>query len=430
MIAVAAFVCFSLSCVHAATPNKETVKALLSSDFFETLYAKTYYSLLNRMDDDGYLPESLTGAYQGMFPRTTGAFVLLLIETGRYDEAEANINYVLKAITAHDMERIPRVVGKENGKPIILDDQHQIDGQAHVILAWARLALKRGRTSFEDKTWPLVRSLMMRTCDRTFFQYGGWSIEPELIRNIALEHSKEGRMWDVWDLLTQCFIGSALNDMAKIAERQGEKKLADNWRWRIGLLKEGVSNNLTTDCYGKKIYAEMRIPNGDAGTIYPGLGWVTLSPIAAGWEPLDHQILKNTVGVMNELLLKRTHGVAWMPTDGYPDLRFSNEIIGKGMAWELEYARSEHDFVRMEEILHLIQTVNADYPIYMEGAWLDGNGIRLSQIISEQDLEKMKTSVWKVKDAGNGEQTAWWCWAMARLRKSVGLSAEPGKMVP
>lgn len=410
------------------TSSAKAIKKKISNKFFEELYANTYYSLIDRIDSDGYMPESLTGAYQGMFPRTTGALALLLIETGDYDRAEANINYVLNAITAHGMERIPRVIGKEKGKPVILDDQHQIDGQAHVILAWARLAHARGITDFEERTWPVVRDLMKRTCDRTFFQYGGWSIEPELIKNIALEHSKESRMWDVWDLLTQCFVGAALSDMILIADRHGERALASDWRRRIQLLKEGVGNNLTTNHYGKKTYAEMRIPNGDGGTIYPGLGWVTLAPIAAGWEPIAHEVLQNTVDVMNKKLLKRSNGVTWMPTDGYPDGRFSNEIIGKGIGWELDYARSEANYDRIEEILQLLATVNAGHPIYMEGAWLEGNGFRLSDILSDNDLEKMKTSVWKVKDAGNGEQSAWWCWAMARLRKTLDLPTLPKRI--
>ena len=36
--------------------------------------------------------------------------------------------------------------------------------------------------------------------------------------------------------------------------------------------------------------------------------------------------------------------------------------------------------------------------------------------------------IWKVKDAGNGEQTAWWCWAMARLRKTLDLPTLPKRI--
>jgi hypothetical protein len=275
------------------------------------------------MDPDGYMPESLTGAYQGMFPRTTGALALLLIETGDYERAEANINYVLNAITAHGMERIPRVIGKENGKPVILDDQHQIDGQAYVILAWARLAHARGITDFEERTWPVVRDLMKRTCDRTFFQYGGWSIEPELIKNIAFEHSRDFRRWDVWDLLTQCFVGAALTDMIKVAARHNSPQLIADWTQKRQILSEGINKHLVVQRDGLPTYAEMMLPNGNGGDTYHGMGWVTLSPIAAG-RCTDTSIVRNTVAYMNRHFLQTTNGIRWMPTDIYPDGSFIN----------------------------------------------------------------------------------------------------------
>ncbi len=408
--------------------DQDSIKAMLQSEYFEKLYSKTYYSLLDRIEDDGYLPESLTGAYPGMFPRTVGAYVLTLIETEQYAVAEKILKCVFNALAQNKMERIPRVIGKVNGKYTIADERHQIDAQAHVILAWARLALKRGHTQFEDDTWAQVSAIMARTCDRTFFPRGGWSVEPELVRNVAFEHSKEGRFWNVWDLLTQSFVGAAMKDMAVIAERHNATNLANDWNNKVSALSQGIKDNMVTNYWGIQTYVEMFMPNGNGGDPYNGLGWVTLSPIAAGWEGVDHQILKNTVKVMNEKFLKRSNGVVWMPTDGYPNGTFSNEIIGKGMGWEIDFARSEMDYTRLSEILQLLQTVNAGHSIYMEGAWLEGNGIGLSKVISDQDLRTMKTSVWKVKDAGNGEQTAWWCWAMARLRKSIGLSAQPARI--
>ena len=114
-----------------------------------------------------------------------------------------------------------------------------------------------------------------------------------------------------------------------------------------------------------------------------------------------------------------------MPTDGYPDGSVSNEIIGKGIAWEIDYARKEKEYSRLGEILQLIKTVNAAKPIYMEGGWLDGGGHGQSERVSDGDLAAMTNAGWKTKDAGNGEQCAWWCWAMARLRRDFGLPAEP-----
>lgn len=403
------------------------IKTVLKSSYMEKLYSNTYYSLLDRMGKDGFLPESVTGAYEGMYCRTTGAMVALLIETGRLKEAEANVKCVLDATVQNEMERIPHVIGIKGDQYKIISDEHQIDGQAHVLLAWARLALKRGHTEFEDQSWPLVSAIMKRTCDRTFFQHGWWSVETSLVRNISFEHSREGRRWDTWDLLTQSFVGAALTDMAKIAERRGEAQLAANWRKKTGILQQGIRKNLTTVRNNDTTYLEMRLPDSNGGTPFLGMGWVTLSPIAAEWEGLDHIVMQNTVSAMQRTMLKKTNGISWMPTDSYPDGSVSNEIIGKGMAWEMDYARAEKDYNRIYEILKLIELVNASKPLYMEGGWLEAPGYKQADHLSDKDLESMINAKWNVKDAGNGEQCAWWCWAMARLRKAAGLSAEPEK---
>jgi hypothetical protein len=56
-------------------------------------------------------------------------------------------------------------------------------------------------------------------------------------------------------------------------------------------------------------------------------------------------------------------------------------------------------------------------------------GVKPSQKLTDSDLAAMKDAVWKSKDAGNGEQCAWWCWAMARLRKEKGLPVVPKRML-
>lgn len=419
------FILFPFS-IKAVNPfdriKKQNIQDNLQTPYFEKLYANTYYSLVERMDKKGYLPESLTGAYSGMFPRTTGAYILLMLETEQYDKAELTLDYVLKTLNKNEIEYVPRVIGANFD---IEDDQFQIDAQAHIILGWSRLALSRGRTSFEDNTWKQMRAMMKLTVSRAFFLYGHWAIEQGLVRNIAFEHSKDARMWDTFDLLTQSFVGAALYDMIQIAKRQGDDVMAEQWSHKLDLLSEGINKNLTTNHYGITTYSEMRLPDSNSGVPYNGLGWVTLSPIAAGWEGADHQILKNTVQVMNDKLLQHSNGVYWMPTDGYPDGTFSNEIIGKGIGWEIVFATKEKDYNRLIQILHMIEVVNDNHPIYMEGAWLQGENYWQNKRLSSEDIPQMKNTEWQVKDAGNGEQTAWWCWAMAYARKSLGLSPQP-----
>jgi hypothetical protein len=408
---------------HQEKASKEQVREVLSSPSMQGLYARTYWSLKERRQSDGFLPESLTGAYQGMFPRTVGAYALLMTETRQYEAAEQSVACVLTALRQNDDTRVPRVIGKHGSAYYIEDDEAQIDGQAQLILGWARLALARGRTPFEDRTWKQVSDLLSSGTDRPYLQYGQFPSQNGLVRNVAFEHSREGRFWDTWDLLTQSFMGAALHDMVLIAKRRGETEAAAVWQKRLDILSGGMMKSLTTERDGQETYLEMRLPNSAAGVPYMGMGWVVLSPLAAGWTP-DVQVLSNTVSALERTNLKTTHGQVWMPTDGYADGTFSNEIIGKGQAWEMEYARTHDEWTRVTQILNLINTVNAP-SLYMEGAWLENSSYHLSQRLSDSDLPGLEHATWKVKDAGNGEQDTWFCWEMARLRQQFGLPVEP-----
>ena len=402
---------------------QSAVRRELTSPAIEGLYARTYWSLRNREQPDGFLPESLTGAYAGMFPRTVGAYALLMIETGQEEAAERSLDCVLRALAQTGYERVPRVLAKHDGNYVIKDDEAQIDGQAHLILGWSRLALARGRTAFEDRTWKQVSALLSSGTDRQYLQSGPYPSQNGLVLNVAFEHSREGRYWETWDLLTQSFTGAALRDMIQVAWRRGDTEAATLWQKRLDILSAGITKSLTTKREGKLTYLEMRLPNSAAGTPYLGLGWVAFSPFAAGWIP-DPQVMANTVEMMQRTQVKITQGLAWMPTDGYADGSFSNEIIGKGQAWEMEFARTQGNWQRVDQILMLIQTVNTPR-LYMEGAWLENAHYQLSQRLTDADLPKMEAAQWRVKDAGNGEQTVWFCWEMARLRQQFGLSAEP-----
>jgi len=410
---------------HAAEVR---VWKLLHSPYFEGLYSRTYSSLINRMDPNGFVPESFTGAYGGMFPRTIGALSLLFLETGRVDEAEKSIACVLQVMEQNNLELVPHVIGKSGDRYTIEDDEFEIDGQAHVILGWARLAQRRGRTTFEDQTWNQVSALMSRTTSRAFLDYGSFPSQLGLVRNGAFEHSREGRYWDTYDLLTQSFVGAALKDMAAVARRRGDTQKAKEWEEKLAIISNGVTKNLTTVRDGKLTYLEMRLPNSAAGVPYLGLGWVAFSPVAAGWEPdVDPQVMQNTVATMQHSLLKVTHGLPWMPTDSYADGGFSNQIIGKGQAWEMDYSRAHGDYIRIEQILHLIEEANGTSSLYMEAAWLQDAHHDLPSLLYDSDLPELEHASWKTKDGGNGEQTAWWCWAMARLRRQMGMPAEPAK---
>ncbi|MEN8228236.1 MAG: hypothetical protein ABFS38_08790 [Bacteroidota bacterium] len=544
------------------------IKESLQSEYIEELYNNTYYSLLDRVDPDGFLQESLTGRYPGMFPRTVGGIVSLFIETGELDVAERIINCTLEAMMVNEMERIPHVFlrqkndlipvfngnelmqsetsvalyklnqnssaaikfkapdqpiqavevaislnackgalimtlrkdkesppiksiridakqvkpgqlwhrfdfpepqmldkGKEYfirfdfdgfGNPIWFgsDDEQeqggafwlntkvhspkwvyqkshapayaidignlshkqlhkpyenhsdwdQIDGQAHVIMTWARLALERGQTDFENRTYELVAKLMDRTSDQPYFMCGiGYEVGVNLVQNIALEHSRESRYWHTWDILTQCVVGASLKSMIEVANQRGDSKHALRWQYRLQVLEKGIAQNLTRTLNGKKVYLEMLLPDSNGGTPFTGMGWLNFAPVIAQWDPLERQVLRNTVEALREKLLLDYNGYKYLDNEYDEQGKVSNLILGKVVGWELDYARQEKEYYRIKEWLDFLNATHSG-KIYMEFMRLDNEGN------------------WEITDRGNGEQCAWWCWAMARLRKEAGLS--------
>lgn len=65
VLVVTAFL--AMSRVSSAQTLPPVLQAQVKSPFFENLYAHTYYGLLDRSGPDGFLPESITGAYEGMY---------------------------------------------------------------------------------------------------------------------------------------------------------------------------------------------------------------------------------------------------------------------------------------------------------------------------------------------------------------------------
>ncbi len=306
------------------------------------------------------------------------------------------------------------------GYPLI-SNHDQIDGQTHVIMAWARLALTRERNAFEDQTYAFWAKLMDRTSDWPYFApyTAGGSAHVGLVLNRNLEHSREGRLWQTQDVLTQHFVGAALDAMIKVARRRGDETHAAKWNEKLNTLKQGLEKMMLRDFEGKKIYLEMRHPDSSCGVPYDGLSWLNLSPIAAQWEGLDRQVLRDTVGAYRQLALRDWHGYKWLAVQteppgtpaGGPNGDVAPAVIGKGVGWELDFSRQEKEYGRIIEWLDFIEQVNTGTPIYLEAANYFKNEDR-----------------WLLQDPGNGEQCFWWCWAMARLRKEAGLPALPRGM--
>lgn len=318
------------------------------------------------------------------------------------DPAPANVrlnhpDYVTAiALDTGSLKKAERV----NNYPI-LSNRDEIDGQAHVIMAWGRLANLRGATPFEDATYPFIAQLLDRSTDWPYILYGDTHADLGLVRNVSLEHSREVRMWDTYDILTQSFMGAALESCIQVAKRRGDDEHAKRWTERLDLLKKAIDKHLTRMVDDKKVYLEMRLPNSDTGVPFEGLGWLNFAPVSAQWQALDPAVLDNTVDLLRKIDTCTWHGLKWLGTDWTPGQGPSPQVIGKGVGWEIDYARQRQQWDRICEWLDFIKAVNSS-PIYLEAANYDAS-----------------TDKWTLQDPGNGEQCSWWCWGMARLHKAL-----------
>jgi hypothetical protein len=288
----------------------------------------------------------------------------------------------------------------------VISDRDEVDGQAHVLMAFGRLAQRRGATPFEDQWYGFAAKLLDRSTDWPYVLSGTLHADLGLVRNVSLEHSREGRMWDTYDILTQSFVGAALEAMIPVAKSRHDAVHEALWTERLAALREAVGKSMTRVLDGKTIYLEMRLPNSDSGVPFEGMGWLNFAPVAAQWEALDHAVLRDTISAVRQRTVFDWQGLKPMSLDWNADGTFSKSVIGKGVGWELDYCRREGDWDRIVEVLDYLKAVHAP-TIYMECAVLQPDGR------------------WTFQDPGNGEQCAWWCWGMARLRKEVGLTAGP-----
>ncbi|MFH1739840.1 MAG: hypothetical protein ABIH23_12585 [bacterium] len=399
------------------TVTLENVKKKLESPFHQTLLRKTYDSIRDRVTPDGYFPESLTGAYPGMFPRVSGPLARLFIDTGNPELAEKILHYCIQGMLDNGMERIPHVIGErtDSGSIPLVDGDDQVDGQAHVILGWALLAQQRGRTPFEDLSYPIAAKILDRSTTEPYLSENiGWRIHPGLVRNINLEHSRDGQFWDTYDFLTQSFIASALENMIPIAARRCDRQHEHLWTERLEFLNKNIAENMTREFNGKQVYLEMLLPTGREPEPFPGIGWLNLAPIPSGWKSVDSAIFKNTIDTWHSVAQIKWNGPNvtssdWLP-DGYTD-RFgkqqTDQVIGKVLGWDMVYCFRAGEYKRVCDSLDFLEQVNT-HSLFAEAFSYDS-----------------ETGQWKQHDPGNGEQACWWTWCMTVIREEAGLSALP-----
>ncbi len=308
----------------------------------------------------------------------------------------------------------------------------QPDGQYSVILAWARYISRTHDTAFENATYAQVARLTDLAVGMPYLNIDT-SLSTDLVRNPCFEHSREGRFWDTYDLLTQVFTAEAWRKMIPIAKARGDIAHVHKWRTALHELEYGIQHYLTRRLGGKTIYAEMRLPNGYGGKIYSGLSWVNLSPVAARWKGANPIILSNTVAAYWKRAVFswdgfQILGCQWNPPgirhiytvtksgwviqrQAIDHARISRSLIGKQWAWAFLYSVQQHQWGRACDMLNflrkayqapvLLKPFSKDYkwPVFAECFWFQPDG-------------KVALS-----DPGNDEQASWYCWAITRARR-------------
>ena len=398
----------------------ENVRAALCQPRLRALYANTFYSLAGRLDESGYLEESFVpGRYPGCFARSSGAYAFLMAEAGEVPLAVRALCFVLDTMKRNRLRRPPHVMGKpwyrEDGALMQdLDMVCQIDGTGHILSAYGELILEYGQQELYEEYWPMMAEIMDAHADQPYFFANAGCAFPvanvDLFLNTSFEHSREERYWCCFDLLTQSFMGAALEKMSRVARLNRQDVFARRWEAQLARLRGGVRRHLTAGSGRETVYLEMRLPDSNDGAAFDGMGWVSLSPIAAGWEALPPEVMRRTVQELHRRLWQRDlagGGLHFLSKDTLGPDGYCLETIGKGVGWDMEAARQSGDFAHILESLEFLSRRH-DAELFGECMFFaDGR--------------------WHTRDCGNAEQSIWWCWAISRLRDALGLPRLPDR---
>ena len=379
----------------------------LESDWHRNALANNFASINNRLAKNGFFPESLEGTYGGMFPRTVGALARLWSVTGDWERLASVVKYVFQARKDNAFERIPHVVGEmdESGKIPINCGVDQIDGAASIIFAWTILAEHDLGLAEKAATFAEVTTITDRSTDAPYLSTcTSWRIEPGLVLNTHLEHSREWNYWHAYDFLSQAFVGSALERMIRLASLTRRKEEESRWRERHEFLRTQLKTSMKRALPdGREIYAEMLLPTGREPLVFDGVSWLNLASFASGWTGLEKNVLYQTVEYWRDVAQiqwggPRLTACEWTPTEGH-----TNHTYGKMVGWDLLAAIEMGATDIAIGILDFLEKVNTT-ELYAE--------------IFRYDPQRR---CWDLRDAGNGEQAVWLTWALMKTRALLGL---------
>lgn len=377
-------------------PEREEVAALLTEGRVATVYRATWNSIFGRLQENGFLQESLTGRYKGEYVRSVGAFAILAVEAGETAAAGRALRFVTDTVRQKILPYLPFTIAADG----TVRQEDELDGRAHFVLGWAQYIAAAGEDGFYGETYDLMKREADAFCSDTYFNR-----ELSLMRNRRLTHSRmrNGTDYpDAYDLLTNSFVLAALEELAAVAERRGQAADTARWRETAAALRTGLRQQLTHTADGNPVFWELRYQNGGRYTPEQGVSWICLTPFA---DRIDAAIWENTVAYTRQRLWQTAPTGGYLAVECAADGTVKNRILGKSVGWDLAAAARQEDYAHALESLRFLEKYHTS-DIYME--WMTPAG-----------------SSWKLVDCGNGEQAIWFLWGVGRLRQSVGLAAHP-----
>lgn len=391
--------------------TKADVRERLSRPALERRLARNIDNLVKRVRADGYFPESLTGAYAGMFPRTVAGLARVWLATGRAALLRASLAFVKAVMEERDLEDVPHVIfPAEPGRTERssgVDMVNQIDGQVHFILAWAWL-INADADASSRADWPFYAKLMDRSVSvRYLGRYTRMRVAPGLVLNTNLEHSREWQYWIAYDFLTQSFVAAALEQMIAVAKRIGDAAAAERWRETLTFLEQNIAAKMTRQFDGQTIYAEMLLPTGRAPVMFDGISWLNLATAPSGWTGVDQSLLIATLDAWRRVGRIEWGGPAITACEWTP-AGHTWHTYGKMLGWDLVLAIETGRWEAAANVLDFLEQVNTT-ELYGEIFRCDSGTLK-----------------WTIRDAGNGEQATWLCWSLLRARELCGLGVLAG----
>lgn len=233
----------------------------------------------------------------------------------------------------------------------------------------------------------------------------------------SYEHSRDGRYWKAFDLITNVFVSEAMHKMSQVAAIVGTQEQSDNYAKLADEIAAAVHEKLVYDFDGKDIYIDLiDVENGtdypgyslkteEGYRVYKGFSFVNLAPLAADWYAMDEEIMKNTYEAYMETSAEKYGkydmlAVVTRLNENNIAVYYGNHVIGKGFAWELFYNWKIGNDERVEEMIEFMEArSNTVYP----EVWRKDGG---------------------VNDSANQEHANWILYTMARITGKYQSNAE------